>query len=158
MPDFWNATALRFLQFRFQKSIKSPLLQLFPFSLTINIIVIITIVFLILVLFIWLHFQFIIYDGLWSIVSLLFLYLFSFLLFVSYSKFIFVPFFFIYFLFCHFPFLLCLKWVHHVLHLLVFIFSDILISLKKKSSEENAKTIWTIGKTQAPIAFAVVLV
>ena len=99
LPDFWNVTALKSLQFRFQKSIKSLLLQLFPFSLTIIIIVIITIVFLILVLFIWLYFQFIFYDGFLRIVSLLFLYLFSFLLFGSYSKFIFVPFFFIYFLF-----------------------------------------------------------
>ena len=109
MPDFWNVTALVSLQFRFQKSIKSLLLQLFPFSLTIIIIAIITIVFLILVLFIWLYFQFIFYDGFLRIVSLLFLYLFSFLLFGSYSKFIFFPFFFIYFLFCHFPFLLCFK-------------------------------------------------
>ena len=92
-------TALVSLQFRFQKSIKSLLLQLFPFSLTIIIIAIITIVFLILVLFIWIYFQFIFYDGFLRIVSLLFLYLFSFLLFGSYSKFIFVPFFFIYFLF-----------------------------------------------------------
>ena len=99
LPDFWNVTALKSLQFRFQKSIKSLLLQLFPFSLTIIIILIITIVFLILVLFIWLYFQFIFYDGFLRIVSLLFLYLFSFLLFGSYSKFIFVPFFFIYFLF-----------------------------------------------------------
>ena len=80
-------------------------------------------------------FQFIFYDGFLSIVSLLFL--FYFFLFVSYSKFILVPFFLIYFLFCHFPFLLCFKWVHHVLHLLVIIFSDILISLIKILREER---------------------
>ena len=136
LPDFWNVTALKSLQFRFQKSIKSLLLQLFPFSLTIIIILIITIVFLILVLFIWLYFQFIFYDGFLRIVSLLFLYLFSFLLFGSYSKFIFVPFFFIYFLF-FVIFLLCFKWVHHVLHLLVIIFSFILISLIKILREER---------------------
>ena len=89
--------------------------------------------------------------------SSLFLYLFSFFLFVSYSKFILVPFFFIYFLLCRFPFLLCFKWVHHVLHLLVIIFSLSLLALKK-SSEKNAKTIRTIDKTPVPLAFAVVLV
>ena len=34
LPDFWNVTAL---QFRFQKSIKSLLLQLFPFLLLLSL-------------------------------------------------------------------------------------------------------------------------
>ena len=37
LPDFWNVTALKSLQFRFQKSIKSLLLQLFPFLLLLSL-------------------------------------------------------------------------------------------------------------------------
>ena len=36
-PDFWNVTALKSLQFRFQKSIKSLLLQWFPFLLLLSL-------------------------------------------------------------------------------------------------------------------------
>ena len=35
--DFWNVTALKSLQYRFQKSIKSLLLQLFSFLLFLSL-------------------------------------------------------------------------------------------------------------------------
>ena len=79
-----------------------------------------------------------------------------------------------FFTFLAFFFLLYFKWVYHVLHLYVIIFSFLLytyweILTKKlcrklssllafcKSSEKTVKTIQTIGKTQIPFDFAVVL-
>ena len=78
MPDFWNVTAFKSLQFRFQKSIKSLLLQLFPFLLLLSLYRNHYYCFFILILFIWLYFQFIFNPSLVSIIILLFLYFLSF--------------------------------------------------------------------------------
>ena len=77
------------------------------------------------------------YRSLLRIIILLLLYLFfPFYVFISYFKFLFVPFFFIFFPFLPFL-LLCVKWVHHMLHLRVIIFSFILTGLLKILREER---------------------
>ena len=130
-------------------------IAIISFSLIITIIVIIIIVFLILILFI----LFSIYHDIFFIkyYSHFTIFLFIFPSFIHFLFWVhFCSIFFIYLLFCHFPFPLCFKWVHQVLHLHVVIFNFILTGLCK-SSEKNVKIIWTIGKTQVPFAFVVVL-
>ena len=89
LPDFWNVTALKSLQFRFQKSIKSLLLQLFPFLLLLSLYRNHYYCFFILILFIWLYFQFIFNPSLVCIIILLFLYFLSFYLVRILSSFLF---------------------------------------------------------------------
>ena len=82
-------TALKSLQFRFQKSIKSLLLQLFPFLLLLSLYRNHYYCFFILILFIWFYFQFIFNPSIVSIIILLFLYFLSFYLVRILSSFLF---------------------------------------------------------------------
>ena len=106
LPDFWNVTALKSLQFRFQKSIKSLLLQLLPFLLLLSLYRNHYYCFFILILFIWLYFQFIFNPSLVSIIILLFLYFLSFCLVRILSSFLFHSSSFFYFFAVFIPFVL----------------------------------------------------
>ena len=84
------------------------------------------------------------YRSLLSIIILLLLYYYFYIyffpfiyLFISYFKFLFVPFFFIFVVFCRFSLLLYVKWVHHMFHLHVIIFSFIPTGLLKILREER---------------------
>ena len=58
-----------------------------------------------------------------------------------------------FFLFCHFSLLLCFKWVHHVLHLHVIIFSFIPTGLLKILRQERQDHPNYSAKTKVPIPF-----
>ena len=144
----------------FQKSIKSFLLQLFPFLLLLSLSSSLLFFLFSYYLFDLVSIQVLFYLGyhmiFWLGIILLFFCLFFFRLFISHFKFIFVPFssfislFAIFLSFCasneSIVFLICMS-LFSVLSLLAFC----------KSSEKNDKTVQTTEKTQVPFAFAVVL-
>ena len=100
MPDFWNETALKSLQFRFQKINQVSFVAIISFSFLFSL----SQSLLLFLLFSYYLFDYI-FNLLFIIIILLFYYLFFSFLFILYFKFTFVPFFFICFLFCHFSFL-----------------------------------------------------
>ena len=124
------------------------------FSLIITIIVIIIIVFLILILFI----LFSIYHYIFYQVLLFYYFsvLFFFCLFISYFEFIFVPFSsFIYFFAIFVS--LCASNESIKCFICMLLFLNLSPLAFCKYYEKNAKIIRTIGKTQVPFAFVLVL-
>ena len=131
------------------------MLQLFPFLLLLPLSLSLLLSFLFsYYLF---YFQFIMIYSLSSIILiLLFFCLFFLRLFISYFEFIFVPFSsFIYFFAIFVSLCVSNESIKCFICMLLFLILSPLAFCK--SSEKNVKIIWTIGKTQVPFAFVVVL-
>ena len=144
----------------FQNSIKSFLLQVFPFlllqSLSSSLLFFPFSYYLTLF-----SIQVLFYLGYYMIfclsIILLFFCLFFFRLFISHFKFIFVPFSSFIFLFCRFLSFCASNESAIMSFICMLLFLDLSLLACCKSSEKNEKTIQTTEKTQVSFAFVVVL-
>ena len=161
MPDFLKRDCFEVLAVSFQNSIKSLLLQLFPFLLLISLSSSLLFFLFSYYLFDLVSIYVLFYLGYHMIfclgIILLFFCLFFFRLFISYFKFIFVPFSSFISLFAVFLSFRASNESAIRCFICMSLFSVLSPLAFCKSSEKNDKTIQTTKKTQVPFAFVVVL-